>query len=108
MTEYFAARRAGNKLIRASKLDWTIIEPAKLGDGKRTGKIALGQDGIDNKVIARADEAATVVAALDAPSSIGKTFQIAGGGTPIPRRSPLLADFSRSLSIQTLAVRRCE
>ena len=85
MKEYFAAKRAGNKLIRASRLDWTIIEPAELGDGKRTGKIALSQDGLDNKVVARADVAATVVAVLDAPSSIGKTFQIAGGSTPIAK-----------------------
>lgn len=85
MTEYFAAKKAGNKTIRASSLDWTIIEPGELGDGKPTGKIALSQDGIDNKTIARADVAATVLAVLDTPGSIGKTFQIVGGTTPIAK-----------------------
>lgn len=85
MTEYFAAKRAGNKAIRASSLKWTIIEPGELGDGKGTGKIALSEDGIDNKTIPRADVAATVVAVLAAPKTAGKTFQIVGGSTPIAK-----------------------
>jgi uncharacterized protein YbjT (DUF2867 family) len=83
MKDYWAAKRAGNKTIRASGLDWTIIEPGELTDGKGTGKIALAEDGIEVGKIARADVAATVVAVLKTPKTKGKTFQIVGGKTPI-------------------------
>ena len=83
MKEYFAAKRAANKHIRASDLEWTIIEPGELTDGKPSGKIALSQDGVEADKISRADVAAVVVAALKEPKTIGRTFQIVGGSTAI-------------------------
>lgn len=83
MKEYFAAKKAANKTVRESGLNWTIIEPGELTEGKPTGKIALGEGGIDIGKIARADVAATVVAALKTPKSAGHTFQIVGGKTAI-------------------------
>jgi len=90
MKDYWAAKKAGNKKIRGSSLDWTIIEPGELTEGKQTGKVMLGTDGLDIDTlksikISRADVAATVVAALAAPKSKGKTFQIVSGTTEIAR-----------------------
>ena len=90
MKDYFAAKKAGNKKIKSSTLDWTIIEPGELTEGKPTGKVTLSTgalefDSLKSVKIARADVAATVVAALKAPKSAGKTFQIVGGTTDIQK-----------------------
>jgi uncharacterized protein YbjT (DUF2867 family) len=84
MKEYFAAKRAANKTVRESGLDWTIVEPGTLTDAKGTGKVALseGEDIRDGK-ISRADVADVVVAALKELRSVGHTFQIVGGTTAI-------------------------
>lgn len=83
MKDYFKQKRAANAAIRESGLDFTIIEPAELTDGKGTGRITLGEAGVDPGKIARADVAATVVAVLGMPKSKGRTFQITGGTTAI-------------------------
>lgn len=84
MKEYFTAKTAGNKTIRESDLDWTIIEPGTLTETKGTGKVALSEgEDIEDSKIARADVAAVVVAALGDPKTKARTFQIVGGKTPI-------------------------
>ena len=84
MTAYFKAKKAANKSVRESTLDWTIIEPGTLTEAKGTGKIALSEGkNIEDNKISRADVAAVVVAALKEPKSIGRTFQIVGGSTAI-------------------------
>lgn len=83
MKDYYAAKRAGDKRIRESGLEWTIIEPGGLGEGKPAGKIGLSETGIADKSISRADVAATVVAALKQRKTAGRTFQIVGGTTAI-------------------------
>lgn len=90
MKDYFAAKKAGNKKIRSSSLDWTIIEPGELTEAKPTGKVTLSTEALDfdslkSVKIARADVAATVIAALKTPKSVGKTFQIVGGTTDIAK-----------------------
>jgi uncharacterized protein YbjT (DUF2867 family) len=90
MKDYWAAKKAGNNKIRKSGLDWTIIEPGQLTDGKLTGKVTLSTAGFDigalkSIKISRADVAATVVAALATPKSTGKTFQIVGGSIEIKK-----------------------
>ena len=84
MAAYFKAKKAANKSVRESALDWTIIEPGTLTEAKGTGKIALSEGkNIEDNKIARADVAAVVVAVLQEPKSIGRTFQIVGGSTAI-------------------------
>jgi uncharacterized protein YbjT (DUF2867 family) len=81
MRNYYKAKKAANKHVRDSGLDWTIIEPGGLTDGKLTGKVTLAQDGVAPDKISRSDVAAVVVAALATPSSKGRTFQVIGGKT---------------------------
>jgi uncharacterized protein YbjT (DUF2867 family) len=79
MRDYYKQKRAGNALIRASSLKWTILEPGELTDGKPTGKVTLSEAAIPQKSIARADVAAVAVAVLAAPRSIGKALQLTSG-----------------------------
>lgn len=83
MRDYYKQKRAGNALIRASSLKWTILEPGELTDGKATGKVTLSEAEIPQKSVSRADVAAVAVAALDAPRSIGKALQLTSGKVAI-------------------------
>lgn len=83
MKNYYKAKKAANKHVRDSGLDWTILEPGELTNGKRTGKVTLAQDGVAPDKISRADVAAAVAAVLATPASGGRTFQFVGGKTSV-------------------------
>ena len=83
MKDYYHHKRLAGKAIMNSGLDWTIVEPGELTDGKPTGKVTLSVDSIPQKSIARADVAAVLVAALKAPKTKGKALQLTSGKTPI-------------------------
>ena len=83
MKDYYKQKRAANAYLRASALDWTIVEPGELTDGKGTGKVKLSEAAIDSGAVPRADVAAVVVAVLRAPKSIGKAFQLVSGSATI-------------------------
>lgn len=81
--DYYEAKRAGNRAIRGSELDWTIIEPGELTNGRATGKVTLSEEELPLQRISRADVAATVAAALADEQSIGHAFQVTRGNTGI-------------------------
>jgi uncharacterized protein YbjT (DUF2867 family) len=83
MQDYYRQKRAAGKLIRESGLDWTILEPAELTDGKATGRVEISVFSLREAAVARADVAAVAVAVLGEPKSIGRALQITGGKTPI-------------------------
>lgn len=85
MRDYYKQKRAANKYLRESGIGWTIVEPAELTDGKGTGKVALSEEALDEKPIARADVAAVIVALLETRASLGHAYQLAGGKTPIAK-----------------------
>lgn len=83
MQAYFEAKRGGDAVLTASSLDWTIIEPGELTEDTAVGKIELGEALGRSGEITRADVAATAIAVLDAPGSIGKAWEVLGGVTPV-------------------------
>ena len=83
MRDYYKQKRAANKLLRESSLDWTIIEPGELTEAKGTGKVTLSETDIDSSKTTRADLAAVIVACLAEKKTIGKTFQLGNGKIPI-------------------------
>ncbi|MEP7241035.1 MAG: NAD(P)-binding oxidoreductase [Devosia sp.] len=83
MVDYYKQKRAANKAIAASGLDWTIVEPGELTDGKGSGKVTLSQADIPLKRVSRADVAAVVTAVLGEPKSIGKALQLTAGDMAI-------------------------
>ena len=83
MKDYWAAKRSANKAVRKSSLKWTIIEPGELTEAKGSGKVTLSEEELDVGKISRADLAATVVAVLAEPKTVGKVLQVIGGKTPI-------------------------
>ena len=81
--DYYKQKRAANKYLRDSGLDWIIVEPGGLTDGKPTGKVTLAEADVDGSMISRADVAAVIVALLESKKSNKRAFQLVGGKTPI-------------------------
>jgi uncharacterized protein YbjT (DUF2867 family) len=83
MRDYYRAKRAANAYLRKSGLDWTILEPGELTEAPSTGKVTLSTAAIEEGSVPRADVAATIVAILNTPATIGKIFQLTSGKTAI-------------------------
>jgi uncharacterized protein YbjT (DUF2867 family) len=83
MAPYLQAKAAADQALAASGLAYTIVRPGGLTDAPGTGRVEaaakLGRYG----QVPRDDVAATLLAVLETPSSIGKTFELLSGETAI-------------------------
>jgi uncharacterized protein YbjT (DUF2867 family) len=79
---YLRAKAGADEALRASGLDYTIVRPGGLTDDPGTGLVSIAER-LDRGQIPRADVAAVFVACLDEPRTIGKSFDLIGGKTPI-------------------------
>lgn len=79
---YLRAKGRADDELRASGLDHTIVRPVRLTDEPGTGRVRVG-DPPPGATIPREDVAAVLLAALDEPATIGATFDVAAGDTPV-------------------------
>jgi uncharacterized protein YbjT (DUF2867 family) len=79
---YLRAKARADEELRASGLDWTIVRPGRLTDDPGTGRVQAGA-GVGRADVPRDDVAATLLAVLDEPGTVGVTFEVVGGETPI-------------------------
>jgi putative NADH-flavin reductase len=73
---YFMDKRKQEKIIRSSKLNWTIVRPAQLTNGKLTGKYKHGENlgnYIITKLISRANVAHFMLSQLNDSTYFHKT-----------------------------------
>lgn len=82
MRPYYDAKIEADRRLAESDLDWTIVRPGALTDDEGDGLVRAGQD-IGYGEIPRADVAATLAAVLATDSTIGKTFDLIEGDTPV-------------------------
>ena len=80
---YLEAKAQADQALRRSGLDYTIVRPGGLTDDPGTGRVDVAERLGRHGQIPRDDVAATIVAVLDAPNTIGKTFEILSGTTPV-------------------------
>jgi len=80
---YLAAKSKADNALRASGLDYTVVRPGGLTDDPGTGTVDVSERLGRRGQIPRDDVAAALVAVLDAPNTIGKTFEILSGETPV-------------------------
>jgi uncharacterized protein YbjT (DUF2867 family) len=80
--EYLRAKAAADRALAASGLDYTIVRPGPLTDGAPTGLVTVGEQ-VERGEVDRADVAAVLAAALHHDNTIGKTFELACGQTPV-------------------------
>jgi uncharacterized protein YbjT (DUF2867 family) len=82
MRPYLEAKAEADERLAASGLDYTVVRPGSLTNDPGTGRVRVGTD-IGRGDVSRDDVAATLLAVLDADNTIGKTFVLLGGDTPI-------------------------
>jgi uncharacterized protein YbjT (DUF2867 family) len=83
MRPYLEAKAAADAALVDSGLDYTIVRPGPLTNDPGTSKVTVGPD-VARADVTREDVAAVIVGALDEPRTIGKTFVLVNGDTPIP------------------------
>lgn len=81
-TVYLRAKAGADEALRASGLDYTIVRPGGLTDDPGTGLVSVAER-LARGQIPRADVAAVFVACLDDPGTIGCSFDLTSGTTPI-------------------------
>ena len=79
---YLRAKGRADDAVRASGLDATVVRPGGLTNDPGTGRVRLGER-LPRGQVTRDDVAAVLVAVLDTPGTVGKTFDLIGGETPI-------------------------
>jgi uncharacterized protein YbjT (DUF2867 family) len=79
---YVEAKRDADAELRASGLDWTILRPGGLTFDEGTGRVELG-DSVPRGTIPREDVARLIALCLDEPGTIGRTWEVVSGDTPL-------------------------
>jgi uncharacterized protein YbjT (DUF2867 family) len=80
---YLQAKFEADEAVRASGLDHTVVRPGGLTDDPGTGLVSVAEH-LGRDQIPRADVAAVFLACLDTPATIGRSFDLTSGPTPIP------------------------
>jgi uncharacterized protein YbjT (DUF2867 family) len=82
MRPYLEAKAEADGAVASSGLEFTIVRPGGLTDDPGTGRVRVGER-LDSGQIPRDDVAATLVAVLDQPRAIGRTFDLVAGEVEI-------------------------
>ena len=83
MSPYLEAKAEADRALAESELDWTIVRPGRLTDTPGTGRVTLTTDMSVRGEVPREDVARVLAASLGEPGTIGKTFVVVGGETPV-------------------------
>lgn len=83
MRPYLDAKAEADRALAKSGLDHTIVRPGMLTDDPATGRVEAAPELGRRGEITRDDTAAVLLATLEAGNTIGKTFEVLGGETPV-------------------------
>jgi len=79
---YLRAKADADDALRASGLDYTVVRPGGLTNDPPTRRVRIGA-ALPHDTVTRADVAGVLLAVLDEPASIGSTFELLNGETPV-------------------------
>jgi uncharacterized protein YbjT (DUF2867 family) len=82
MRPYYEAKAEADRRLEQSGLDYTIVRPGGLTDDPGKGLVTIATD-LQRGEVPRDDVAAVLLAVLETPGSVGKTFELVSGDTPI-------------------------
>jgi len=83
MRPYYEAKAAADRHVLDSGLDYTIVRPGGLTDDPGTGKVEVAESLGRSGSVSRDDVAAVIAEALLADNTIGKSFDLLSGETPV-------------------------
>ncbi|HSD80252.1 MAG TPA: SDR family oxidoreductase [Solirubrobacteraceae bacterium] len=83
MRPYLEAKAEADRAVMAGGLDWTIVRPGGLTDDPGTGRVRIETEMGHRGRVPRDDVAATLLAVLETPATIGMAFELFAGDTPI-------------------------
>jgi uncharacterized protein YbjT (DUF2867 family) len=79
MRPYLEAKAEADRYLMASGLEYTIVRPGSLTDDPGTGRVRLATELGGRGDVRRDDVAAVIAEVLDAPNTIGVTFEVFSG-----------------------------
>ena len=79
MRPYLEAKAEADQYLMASGLDYTIVRPGSLTDDPGTGRVRVSTELGGRGEVPRDDVAAVIAKVLDAPTTIGVTFEVFSG-----------------------------
>lgn len=83
MAPYLQAKAAADEALLASGLEHTVVRPGRLTDEPGSGRVEVAEHLGRRGQIPRDDVAATLLAVLDEPSTVGKAFELLSGNQEI-------------------------
>ena len=78
---YLRAKQAADDNVRGRDLDWTIVRPGRLINDVPTGLVEVGE--LERGSVTRGDVAHVLAEVVDSDNTIGKTFAVLNGETPV-------------------------
>jgi uncharacterized protein YbjT (DUF2867 family) len=87
---YTRAKGKADQALQQSGLDYTVVRPTRLTNDPGTGKVTIA-DSVGRSEVTRDDVAAVLAEVLREPATIGKTFELAQGDTPVAEAVGALA-----------------
>ena len=79
MRPYLEAKAEADHYLMASGLEYTVVRPGSLTDEPGTGRVHLSRELGGHGDVPRDDVAAVIAKVLDAPNTIGVTFEVFSG-----------------------------
>jgi uncharacterized protein YbjT (DUF2867 family) len=76
---YLSAKARADERLQQSSLEWTVVRPGRLTDEPGTGRIAAATSLGRRGQIPREDTARVLLACLEEPATVGKTFEVLSG-----------------------------
>ena len=83
MRPYQRAKAEADAALRASGLAFTIVRPGRLTDEPGTGRVEIAERLGRRGEVTRDDTAAVLAEVLAAPNTVGRTFELLEGETPV-------------------------
>ena len=83
IAHYHKAKAHADNHLRETDLDYTIVCPGGLTDDPATERVAVSRELYDRGLTSRENLAAVLVGCLDRDNTVGKTFSLLDGETPL-------------------------
>ncbi len=81
---YLVAKAIADGYLQRSGLDHTVVRPGRLTDDEPTESVRVGDD-VGSGSISRGDVALVLARCLREPATLGKTFEVVDGETPVAK-----------------------